>query len=354
MLTGNSGTEGASPALTDEQRELETVAGRLARHGLAELRGWLRGEPKGEEPTRTLLADYGALGLVEQHGGVGGTLLDIAVMAERLGRTLTMTPWFSHIMAIHTAARAGLPVTSAATGAERWTLVTRRERIDRLAESDVIPVVDDGAWATHVVVCDGARVALLPVRPLANQEAEAFDLSRPVADVVVTGAVDSAPAPPDVLVPAYVTTAAELVGVARGAIALGSAYARTRHQFGAAIGRFQAVAHQLATAWLAAERAWSLTLLATAADGDTPWPARAAFARAAECAVFAAERALQVHGGLGMTWEADPHLFLRRALARAAGFGTVDEHYRGVGAAVLGVDAGPSDETNFVYQTYGS
>jgi alkylation response protein AidB-like acyl-CoA dehydrogenase len=87
------------------------------------------------------------------------------------------------------------------------------------------------------------------------------------------------------------------------------------------------------------ETAWSLTLYACwaveAAAPDAARAVHAAKACAGDAAVFAAERALQTHGGIGMTWEADPHLFLRRALVGAAWLGTSAWHRQQLGAAVL-------------------
>ena len=136
---------------------------------------------------------------------------------------------------------------------------------------------------------------------------------------------------------ATVALAAEQVGVGRGALDLAVEYAKTREQFGQPIGRFQGVAHQLADAFVGLELGWSLVLYACwAVDDGRPDAAAAvhrAKAKAGEAAVFAAERGMQVHGGIGITWEADPHLFLRRAVADDAWLGTARRHRRDLGAA---------------------
>jgi alkylation response protein AidB-like acyl-CoA dehydrogenase len=138
---------------------------------------------------------------------------------------------------------------------------------------------------------------------------------------------------------AMVIVAAELCGAARGALAIGADYASERIQFGRPIGSFQGVAHQLAEAYAGLEGAWSLTIYAAwaldYAHTDAAKHVYLAKSRAAEAAVFAAERVLQVHGGMGMTWEATPHLFLRRALSRSAWLGGAAWHRRAAGAAVL-------------------
>ena len=118
---------------------------------------------------------------------------------------------------------------------------------------------------------------------------------------------------------------AELVGVAQSALALGAAYAIERAQFGKPIGSYQAIKHQLANAWMAVDNARLAALYATAAlDGRLP---DAAFASAAaeftaiEGALQTTRTAIQVHGGMGFTWEHDAHLYLKRAQHLAARLG---------------------------------
>lgn len=129
------------------------------------------------------------------------------------------------------------------------------------------------------------------------------------------------------------------MGVGRGAVELAAGYANERQQFGQPIGRFQGVAHQLADALVAVENAWSLVLYAAwAVDADDADAARAvalAKASASEAAVFAAERATQVHGGIGITWEAMPHVYLRRAVAGATALGDAAWHRAAVGRALV-------------------
>ncbi len=112
---------------------------------------------------------------------------------------------------------------------------------------------------------------------------------------------------------------ADLVGVMRGAVELGCAYAKERTQFGAAIGSFQAVQHMLADAFSVMEGARSITLHAAwAVDALAPSDALAAAAAAKAYSARAArdvcETVIQVHGGMGNTWECLAHVYLRRAL----------------------------------------
>jgi alkylation response protein AidB-like acyl-CoA dehydrogenase len=131
--------------------------------------------------------------------------------------------------------------------------------------------------------------------------------------------------------------AASTVGVARGALALGADYAKARTQFGSPIGAFQGIGHMLADAFVDLEAAWSLVLYAAWAQDVAPderiAATHAAVAKSASTAIHVAERALQVHGGIGVTWEADPHLYIRRILALNGLVGGAAGHYRALGAA---------------------
>jgi alkylation response protein AidB-like acyl-CoA dehydrogenase len=114
-------------------------------------------------------------------------------------------------------------------------------------------------------------------------------------------------------------TSADLVGVMRGAVQLSVGYAAERRQYGAAIGSFQAVQHLLADAFVAMEGTRSLALHAAwavdaLAPDDAVAAAAAAKAYAARAARTVCETAIQVHGGIGNTWECLAHVYLRRAL----------------------------------------
>jgi alkylation response protein AidB-like acyl-CoA dehydrogenase len=119
--------------------------------------------------------------------------------------------------------------------------------------------------------------------------------------------------------------AAEAVGVAQRALDLGIEHAKTRVQFGKPIGTYQAVSHRLADTYTDVELARSLAYWAAwcvaEEDGQAPLAAAAAKAFATEAAVAACERSIQVHGGIGFTWEHPLHRYYKRALW-LEGFGT--------------------------------
>ncbi|MCL2585158.1 MAG: acyl-CoA/acyl-ACP dehydrogenase [Streptosporangiales bacterium] len=124
------------------------------------------------------------------------------------------------------------------------------------------------------------------------------------------------------LVPASGALAAELAGVARRALDLAVEYAKVREQFGRVIGSFQAIKQKCADVLLAIETATSAAYAAGAAfdsgAGDAAVLAHLALAEAAEAAVFACTESVEIHGGIGFTWEHPIHLYYKRAVASAA------------------------------------
>lgn len=329
---------------TDEQRTLADTARDLAREGREAARAMLEGDDPPGEPTASLLSGFSGLAVPEDAGGAGGGLVDLAIVAERLGRQVTPTPWMSHVLAIQVAHGAGLEVADAAAGSARWVLAVEEadrgwgdwtvELTDGALNGTKVAVRDgEGADAAVVVAADGAVATAVPDTSAARRP---VDPTRPLADLTFEGPVDASGGGADAgLLRATAVVSAELAGVGRGALDLAVEYAKQREQFGQPIGRFQAVAHQLAEAWTGIELAWSLALYACwAVDADDPGAARtvhAAKAKAGEAATHAAERGTQVHGGIGITWEADPHLFLRRALAGDAWLGSARAHRRVLG-----------------------
>ena len=150
---------------------------------------------------------------------------------------------------------------------------------------------------------------------------ETVDLSRPIRRAA--GASQETPR-------LRAAMAAEAVGVAQRALDLGVEYARTREQFGKKIGVYQAVSHQLADTYADVELARSLTYWAAwcvaEEDEQAPIAAAAAKAFATEAAVKACERSIQVHGGIGFTWEYDLHLYFKRAKALETMYGDAEYH----------------------------
>lgn len=332
---------------TAEQELLAQTASDMASGGLDAARVLLDGGDRAIEPTASLFAGFAGLGIPESLGGAGGDLVDLVVLAEALGRQVTPTPFVSHAMALQIARGAGLDIPVEVLEGTRRVVVAVNPSPARPGDiqlaangaAGVVRAVPDGMDAESVVVVDAqgraAWGAVSGIRPRPG-----LDPSRPVADLDIEATCEPRPVGTGVL-RAGVVAAGDLIGVGRGALRVAAEYASQRHQFGQPIGKFQGVAHPLAEADAGLESAWSLALYgAWALDADAPDAvdtAHAAKARSGQAAVHAAERALQAHGGIGMTWEAVPHLFLRRALSVDGWLGGRSEHRRRLGARLLGV-----------------
>jgi alkylation response protein AidB-like acyl-CoA dehydrogenase len=124
--------------------------------------------------------------------------------------------------------------------------------------------------------------------------------------------------------------AAEEVGLAQRCLDMTLAYVKERRQFGRPVGSFQALKHRLADVWIAVSQARAASRYAAAclACGDSDSKVAVALAKAycSEAAVHAAEECVQLHGGIGFTWEHPAHLYLKRAKADSIAFGTPDAH----------------------------
>jgi alkylation response protein AidB-like acyl-CoA dehydrogenase len=258
-----------------------------------------------------------------EHGGAPlASGVEAAIVAEELGRGLADTPFLGPTLAAELRRLIGAPDATAAETVlfaaglgEPATSVEGAVAIDaRGASSALLLVPADGGGGSVL-----AEVALEPVDG-------PTDLTRPTAvpsGVPTPVAGQDRPLTDDALtswtVLGLALTCADLVGVMRGAVELSTEYATARRQYGTAIGSFQAVQHLLADAFVAMEGSRSVALHAAwAVDARSPGEALAAGAVAkAYCARAArsvCETAIQVHGGIGNTWECLAHVFLRRAL----------------------------------------
>jgi alkylation response protein AidB-like acyl-CoA dehydrogenase len=205
-----------------------------------------------------------------------------------------------------------------------------RDVVRDAPRADLFVLTDDTALRVH-------RADVVDVTP-----AESIDPSQPVGALTVTGPplleVDlptGALAEGAIATTSLVLAAAELVGVADRAVAMGVEHATTRHQFGQPIGAFQAVKHRLADAYVAVERARSLTYLA-AGHGEAR-QALLAKAAANEAATIATRACVAVHGAIAQTWEHDAHLLVRRAWLASALLGETSALYSAAARDFLGV-----------------
>jgi acyl-CoA dehydrogenase len=293
----------------------------------------------GEDPADwKQLADLGWLGLVvpEKHGGAGLGAVHLAVLLEETGRRLLPAPLLSSTLAALALALDGSEAQRArwlpalASGESRLVLATGpsvwgAERADAL--------VAPAAGGIEVIE---TRAGELRVEPEV-----VLDRTRRSARVARNGA-PLAPAPPSdrLTTWACLALAAEMAGGADALLALTSAYAATREQFGRPIGSFQAVKHPLVNVLVGVESLRSLVYAAASAldagSADAETLARMAKAKACDVYVFAASRAVQLHGGYGFTIDCDAHLYFKRAQTTRPAFGDAMSQRRWLAARLLG------------------
>jgi 3-oxochol-4-en-24-oyl-CoA dehydrogenase len=325
-------------AITDDHQDLaEAVSGQLARlQTLAKARATLDGGSTHPADIWSAATELGWTGLAiaEECGGSGFGLAELAVVAECMGRHLAPGPFLPSASAavvidrcapdsVRSALLPGLASgdTVAALGISGTIAVGSDHSVT--GESSAVLAAPDadllvlvaGEDVVIVDVADGVRVNAL----------ECLDTTRSIGSVTLT----DVSVPPDRVIRGAARNArtvlrtlaaAEAVGVSWAALDMAVEYAKVREQFGRTIGTFQAVKHHAANMLVDAEVATAATWDAARADDlDSAWFAAAvAAALAIRAQVFNAQNNIQLHGGIGFTWEHDAHLYLRRARTLAA------------------------------------
>ena len=260
---------------------------------------------------------------------VGGTHVDLAVCSEAHGHAASSLPLADLAISSWLLDRAGMPEA----GAEGQQLIGLARAVEQTT-SPVPMAADMDGFAVARRTDDGEFVAL--VRDPKLLAMTTLDLSRSWARLNFDGSVLEWFALPagtlqQVRDALAVHRAFDALGGAARLLQMTVAYAGQREQFGAAIGSFQAVKHHCADMAVGVEAGraalWAAALsLDSAADDVRSRAASAAIAYAKSAASQVAGTALQVHGGIGFTWEHDLHLFLRRIKVDEAVDGTVAEH----------------------------
>jgi alkylation response protein AidB-like acyl-CoA dehydrogenase len=223
----------------------------------------------------------------------------------------------------------GDPIT--AVNAGRGGLTGRITSVVGVGEADVllVPVTGPDGLELHTVARDAAGLDVSPVLSL--------DMTRPLANLVFSGAASSrvGSAPADAAVAAALEAgtallASEQLGIAQWCFETTLGYVKQRKQFGRAIGSYQAIKHRLADLWIELNSAAAAARYAADTrarnDADATIAAAVAQAYCSAAAVHAAEECVQLHGGLGMTWEYPAHLYLKRAKSDQLAFGTTYRH----------------------------
>jgi alkylation response protein AidB-like acyl-CoA dehydrogenase len=305
-----------------------------------------------------LAADLGMAGLLvpEQLGGAGASAREAAVVMEEIGRAVAPVPFLSSaVLATIALLEAGdtetvkglaagsltaalvLPLSTASDDAVAGVdatgdgLTGRVTSVAGASEADVlvVPVAGPDGLELHTISRDATGVAVSPVLTL--------DMTRPLATVEFSSAASSrvGTAPADPAVRAALETgaallASEQLGVAQWCFDTTLGYVKQRKQFGRAIGSYQAIKHRLADLWIEVNSAAAAARYAAGTcarrDDDAAIAAAVAQAYCSGVAVHAAEECVQLHGGIGMTWEYPAHLYLKRAKSDQLAFGTAYRH----------------------------
>jgi alkylation response protein AidB-like acyl-CoA dehydrogenase len=304
-----------------EERELlrETVAALIDKHASpAAVREAMASERGYDESLWKLLCEQvGAAALVvpEELGGAGGGLADAAVVLEELGKALVPTPLLGT-----TLAELALLAADQADA----------EAIERLTEGTSIGTVVfdpgyvvNGDVADVVVAADGARLTRWTT--FTAHRVDTMDLTRRLARVEAKDSADIG-ADPGLAGRAAILLAAEQIGAATKCLDLTVEYTKDRVQFGRPIGSFQALKHRMADLYVAVQSARAVVNDAIAEPSQTS----AALARVAASEAFSkvAAEAVQMHGGIAITWEHDIQLYFKRAHGSAQLLGPPREHLR--------------------------
>jgi alkylation response protein AidB-like acyl-CoA dehydrogenase len=304
-----------------EERELlrETVAALVDKHAPpAAVREAMVSERGYDESLWKLLCEQvGAAALVvpEELGGAGGELGDAAVVLEELGKALVPTPLLGTTLAELALLAANEPDTDA---------------LERLAEGTAIGTVVfdpgyvvNGDVADFVIAANGTTLSRWT--SFTAHRVDAMDLTRRLARLEPTDTVDIGDDPglADI---AAILLAAEQIGAAAKCLDMTVEYTKDRVQFGRPIGSFQALKHRMADLYVAVQSAQAVVNEAIAEPSATS----AALARVAASEAFSkvAAEAVQMHGGIAITWEHDIQLYFKRAHGSAQLLGPPRQHLR--------------------------
>ncbi|AIY44544.1 MULTISPECIES: acyl-CoA dehydrogenase family protein [Mycobacteriaceae] len=317
----------------------------------------------------TLATEVGLAGLAvsEEHGGSGASLREVAVVLEELGRAVAPVPFLD--AAVTTPALLSVLhlhdlLARSASGESVATLIVPADRTPwDESEFTTATVTEDGRLTGTVRSVSGALTAdtlLVPIDSglyaVGRDDATvtpvvSLDMTRQLSDVSFTdtpahrldahevgGAVRTA------LSVSCALLASEQLGLAEQCLAMTVDYLKDRRQFGRVLGSYQSLKHRLADLWvdITQSRAVARYAAACAATGspDLPLASSLAHVVCSTTAVRAAEECIQLHGGIGFTWEHPAHLYLKRAKTTQMLFGTPSAHRHRIGE-LAGLNVAP-------------
>lgn len=281
------------------------------------------------------MADQGWLGLLvpEEYGGMGLGMVELAVLFEQTGRALLPGPF-------HSTVAYAAPILMA--GSEEQ----KRRYLPALCNGSATYAVASMHYGHAMFVADaGAADFLILANRLVPRDAvtvdplKAYDLTRKLSEVSVDAGTGELIARGNAELVATLALAAEMTGGMQRVLELTVAYAKVRKQFDQPIGKFQTVQHMCADMFLWVESSRSAVYYAAyALDKNLPDAAPAvsvAKVYASDMYRECCNRGIQVHGGMGFTWENEMHLYFRRAKACENALGSAREHRERIAQAVV-------------------
>jgi alkylation response protein AidB-like acyl-CoA dehydrogenase len=308
--------------LTEDQHEIKDVAKALlaARSPFANVRHAAEAKSYQEELSSELLSlGWPGIAVAEEYGGQGLGAIELAVLLEELGYACAATPLLSTATAASVIQREGSSQQRA-----RWLPGLARGEITAGVGSHEIAA--DPNDAAVIVLVNGDNAVLVDraeadVSPMITIDGtRRFGSVRADGERLGVGAAGRLGA----------AIAAEIVGVCQRALDMTLAYVKEREQFGVAVGSFQAVSHRCAQMLFATESARSTSYYAAWAADAAPErlheAAALAAAAAADAGLEVTASAIQAHGGIGFTWEADLHFLYKRAQLDAQLLGGASRH----------------------------
>ncbi|MFF8835360.1 acyl-CoA dehydrogenase family protein [Streptomyces sp. NPDC015130] len=355
-------TEQLDLLYTETEDDLRAAARSLLadRAGHQELLGRIEtGSPYVPGLWKALAADMGAAGLLvpEKLGGQGASHREAAVVLEELGRAVTPVPYLtSAVVATETllglageSAPAAELLAELAGGRAVAVLalpLTASPHAKPASAPSTVTGVADAVAADVLLVPRADGLYAVPAAEATVEPQTPLDLTRPLAKVTTEAGSGTRLAGPDEaaaavrrgLLAGAGLLASEQLGLAEWCLEETVRHTRERHQFNRPVGSFQALKHRMAQLWLdvigarAAARA-AADALATGSP-DAPLTAAVAQAYCSKVAVRAAEECVQLHGGIGMTWEHPAHLALKRAKSDQLALGSAGRHQDAIAALV--------------------
>ena len=328
--------------LTDEQRTLREVARDVFADvgSLARLREVWEGRAEVADVRRKLAdSSLTGIGVLASDGGVGGDELDAAVVLEEAGRACLPEPLVETLGVVLPLLREHAPDELR----RRWSAtVAAGEALVAVRLGDA-PFAVAGRRADAFLLEVDGTLHLVPAGDVTTRPVRSEDPTRDLVAIedVRTGTATALPgADPQVAwLRGAAATAAASVGLAARLLEVTVAHARAREQFDRPIGAFQAVQQPLASVHVAVEAArgacWYAAHARAIGRPDADDAARVAKVAANEASALADQVALQVHGGIGFTWEHDLHLLLKRAAAWRAAYGDARSHRAVLASRVL-------------------